>query len=1354
MEALTGQDAAHLIIATQSTGRIWYSTDGTTWAISPFLSQAGNVMGHPVIFDSGSGPGDQYMVNNCDTGNSWRKTTISAGTWTGIGRPSPSPGVNDMKYGPHATIVFNSRYYFIDRLYTRVFYRIPGAVPTWSGVDADMPGDWAPAKQRGGFADLDGTLYAVAEAYKGSQPYYYSFLYRRVADGNWSADYSVTGTTEGDTFLDILAGPEFTDMNRRVNRIRKPADVHGGLHTREWELMTPDDIIRYVDTAGGDDKNDGSSASPWKTITHALQEGAWYPSDYYILIKAGTYEETLDVQPRQSGRTFLIGQPSAVSHSGTTNGYDTTSEPSGLHRIKATTGTFVGNVTVGQFIAVEVSAGGSTAWEVMTILAVGNDGSDDYVTVGGDGGDGKVYPVINGTTATSTSFVGRQFYVYDPAVIVQPSATDPAIPLSVSGSTQLEVNETNEVFDQMTTAAAWIRFDSQNATAQGVAIEVTGGARFAADLCQTYGQTTTKVGAALFLGDRSTIVSGPFFNGAEDGNDATFPFKIGVPSEVETWTQAPSHITIYANPATGCNYTSRKGIGDVGAAVAGAFGMVALQGANYLLDGCYLKKLGINDLSIFVQNGLVRGNTRFGLVADGGVQLGSVHGQAFNRLKCDWLAVTDGCAVSTEDDVEITPGLASGAAFSIQRGSSVGVSGTLTATVSASGATYDVAVVDQSRLYVKNDLNITHTAGGTADSVYLQAQGRLDVEGNTDIETNTDSASASNLSAEDESGAWFGGTLTLERNGDSADGTAMYAVRKSKIVVIGALTLDLEGPTGGSAAFIEAEYESEIVVASTTTYNVQQTATGEMIEAYRGCKIDLNDIAISITGTASVWANGETKIFIRERSEFQWSGTISGVSTALSYGSNGFLRVSVLSEVRAGTFSYYGTVLIEADSSAYFSGLTIPDMADDLEGLLVDGNSRASIGTLNLTRSASPCTHSLCKFSNGSRGYLDGVTLVHSSSTALPAVLEVMEDSQVTVGQGLTVTYSGTASTDAVVVRDQSELQIGETVSITSSAHDANNDIFALKVVNNSRFRAGASASAHTLTVSGTNSSGLVLVDAVSVVDFIGASLTATANLSAQGNFGIIVRQGSVFSGYFEGIVSVGNTGASGSIRAFSARDASQIIILTNATPGDLNILCNSADGPVIDVAFKSLFQFSHEGTGKIRLRVKNSGPITSSAMRAEDESSLIIESFDLLLRYGGGNTSITGSVLTISRGSKGIFQKYEYVSGATGGTDLGARPTVLVEEGSQLHIAGGTYALNSDANTNVLLGLLVQDASEAFLPGWLSNPTQHQGIAGTGGSTDYRLGGLSGQQNYNAPETKNDLSVTGASQLCYMKNQ
>jgi len=77
-------------------------------------------------------------------------------------------------------------------------------------------------------------------------------------------------------------------------------------------------LTYWVDGVNGDDSNDGSEASPFKTINRALKEIPDVHDNVIIKIKKGEYAENIDFK-NQSGNVFLVGEFEEV-YSDTANG--------------------------------------------------------------------------------------------------------------------------------------------------------------------------------------------------------------------------------------------------------------------------------------------------------------------------------------------------------------------------------------------------------------------------------------------------------------------------------------------------------------------------------------------------------------------------------------------------------------------------------------------------------------------------------------------------------------------------------------------------------------------------------------------------------------------------------------------------------------------------------------------------------------------------------------------------------------------------------------------------------------------------------------------------------------------------
>lgn len=117
--------------------------------------------------------------------------------------------------------------------------------------------------------------------------------------------------------MSVLTPTQIADFNRNWRRILRllglysnqglgtvmatgggapPAPGGGGL------MASTADTDIYVDTATGSDENDGSEASPYKTITKAIQDIPFLVSHLYnVYVAAGTYTENLSLNVILSG---------------------------------------------------------------------------------------------------------------------------------------------------------------------------------------------------------------------------------------------------------------------------------------------------------------------------------------------------------------------------------------------------------------------------------------------------------------------------------------------------------------------------------------------------------------------------------------------------------------------------------------------------------------------------------------------------------------------------------------------------------------------------------------------------------------------------------------------------------------------------------------------------------------------------------------------------------------------------------------------------------------------------------------------------------------------------------------------
>lgn len=183
-----------------SNGRLWYSSDGSTFTSSSGLNRQ-EPMGHPLVHDPDTTP-PRLVTFGCGrngyaSGYAWYKEAIDAGTWSGYGDT-----YSQLCWGSHATHTDGIDMWEVDWYSGRVGYWTPGGGGFQTEVDLRTETYF----WRAGFAELDGVLYVCAE---GNNPY----LSHRGAGGTWTDDLN-SGT---DILLDLVAGPEFGLDRRRYS---------------------------------------------------------------------------------------------------------------------------------------------------------------------------------------------------------------------------------------------------------------------------------------------------------------------------------------------------------------------------------------------------------------------------------------------------------------------------------------------------------------------------------------------------------------------------------------------------------------------------------------------------------------------------------------------------------------------------------------------------------------------------------------------------------------------------------------------------------------------------------------------------------------------------------------------------------------------------------------------------------------------------------------------------------------------------------------------------------------------------------------------------------------------------------
>jgi hypothetical protein len=199
-------DGPHLLMGTVDTGYCRHSTDGSTWATEPGLSQGSDPI-ECFWYDRGAGV-TQYLVRNTGNGNHWSMTPSFGGSWTGWG----DGGSSGSTYGPHSAVRYVSaadasiNYFFVDYTYHRV-YRHKVGVGWIAGYEADLPGAGA-NQRRSAFAEIGGALYVCDECAAVG-----SLHHRDDTAETWSRDID----TADMLMLDMVTGEELGLDRRRYS---------------------------------------------------------------------------------------------------------------------------------------------------------------------------------------------------------------------------------------------------------------------------------------------------------------------------------------------------------------------------------------------------------------------------------------------------------------------------------------------------------------------------------------------------------------------------------------------------------------------------------------------------------------------------------------------------------------------------------------------------------------------------------------------------------------------------------------------------------------------------------------------------------------------------------------------------------------------------------------------------------------------------------------------------------------------------------------------------------------------------------------------------------------------------------
>lgn len=260
-----------------------------------------------------------------------------------------------------------------------------------------------------------------------------------------------------------------------------PAFSHGVHAFREtlvgYEIINKiigfgNDAIRYVATTGND-ANDGLTvATAFLTIGRGLQDCPQNCANFFLLVLAGTYTESVVIESKPSGRIHIIGQPIlakgtwAVTETVAAYTQAPAGENVGRHQIQITnTGAWaIAAGDVGKFLVFNFADGGNPGpYEVATIL----ERIDNQNCLIGGRGAGAGFP----TGRNAASYAGIALVMMEPGTIVAPggAGTDPVLTICSPTSAIYDANYTTDYY---TVGLAWLRINGAAGHLIGILSEV------------------------------------------------------------------------------------------------------------------------------------------------------------------------------------------------------------------------------------------------------------------------------------------------------------------------------------------------------------------------------------------------------------------------------------------------------------------------------------------------------------------------------------------------------------------------------------------------------------------------------------------------------------------------------------------------------------------------------------------------------------------------------------------------------------------------------------------------------------------------------------------------------------------
>jgi len=779
------------------------------------------------------------------------------------------------------------------------------------------------------------------------------------------------------------------------------------IHSIKRQVSSSGYRLVYVDGGAGVDQEfdpvshaewGDSPATAFATIQYAMDHIANFEGDVYVLVAAGTYTEEVSITARMTGRVFLVGQPGTeVANGVLTSCDDGANEPSGMHRLIGNVGDF-GACALGQTIAVEVAdpMAGPSRWEMLTILEIAPDAS--YVVVAGDGGPptgGSCYPAINGNVAGAAQYAGATWRCYESGTVIEAPDVAGATCVYINGQAQTDELLTNEMIP-VSVGLLWIKMSVANVTTPGTnrCLVADNGAYVAVDCCQVQGSGANPT-ACINVADRSTLLSGSYFNGSFDGNGGQLLHMQSIPTEVETFTSAPGgggHPTIYADLANGCNFTNRKGFGDVSKGALAGYTLVANDRSHLVLEGCFLGASPFTNQSAIVDD--ADWISALGNLAESGIQSVGCNGQYLGRGKFSFVILGEACNVSVSGDLHIRQVNAVGglvAVLQVQDQSLLTIKGTLT--IDALHDDDGILVDRESELTVIGNAaisNVPITTGRRAIQVEGQSKALFlsPVTINSDV---SNGPTTSVIYVENQSSLSILSSLTTTITGASS--TSFVAAVNESNVYIDNFALTSSAPTGGGAGMINLLAQSRMRVFGQSTFTfTAATATGRLIQLENQCELYTGTFEIIPPGGAEqAWANSENKILVENQSKFIGQPLADSAAEGLDYGGSGF--VNIKDQSTWGTaYSFAAPVKIEDESKMLSSGLTIGSAAGsrvgyDSPALTVDGNSEV---------------------------YVDGGATLFRDVDATTPLLDVRKGSRVRSENGITADDTGVNTTSSI----------------------------------------------------------------------------------------------------------------------------------------------------------------------------------------------------------------------------------------------------------------------------------------------------------------------------------------------------